>query len=361
MSSCIATPSHLPDLVRGTFNRARSSGDLSCYPTKVAVLNVGTVPFQLRFAPSLANKPKAPGSQHSPSDPFCYTTASASPLFVTDIGPAHFLVLNKFAIVPEHFILATKAFRQQTHVLEPADIAAAWACITAYEAANSQANAEKNDPRQEEMDATYNPNYKQDQNGLFVFFNSGPESGASQPHRHIQMLPIAAMYRGLDSSHPRWNVLASTQSVHNTLPFTCFSESISSPDGAYASYLRLYRRACDAVRAHKGQSLDSFMYDTPRAPLEQTNVNQETLTALPARISYNMAMTSRSIILCPRLAESATLPMADSRNAHAVSAAFNGTLLAGTLLAKTEAEWNTLRSSPSLLGQILAEIGVPKK
>ncbi|PHH64726.1 hypothetical protein CDD81_3988 [Ophiocordyceps australis] len=364
MAYCITAPAHLPDLVRRTFSKARSSGDLSYYPTKVAVLNVGNVPFQLRFSPSLANKPKAPTGQHPPSDPFCYTTASASPLFVTDIGPTHYLVLNKFCIVPEHFILATTALRQQTHVLEPADIAAAWACIIAYEPANSQENTDKSDPPQQEMDIKADPNNKQGDNGLFVFFNSGPESGASQPHRHIQLLPITAMYDGLDYSHPRWNVLANSQSVHNTLPFTCFSEPISSPDDAYAAYLRLYRRACDAVTAHKGQSLGSSMnkiHSDASISLQKTNANHESLTSCPARISYNMAMTNRSILLCPRLSEGATLAMADSCTPHAVNVAFNGTLLAGALLAKSEIEWNILRNDPTLLGQTLSKIGVPKK
>jgi ATP adenylyltransferase len=36
----------------------------------------------------------------------------------------------------------------------------------------------------------------------------------------------------------------------------------------------------------------------------------------------------------------------------------NGTLLAGTLLVKSEAEWDTLRNDESMLIEILSSIGV---
>lgn len=52
---------------------------------------------------------------------------------MADLGPAHFLVLNKFAVVPEHFILATTEFKPQTHILESSDLEATLACIEAYE------------------------------------------------------------------------------------------------------------------------------------------------------------------------------------------------------------------------------------
>jgi ATP adenylyltransferase len=89
-------------------------------------------------------------------------------------------VLNKFPINPHHFILATKEYKEQTHMLEEDDIEAAYACLKKY----SQAGEE-----------------------LFGFFNSGEHSGASQPHRHIQFLPVESMQSGMRSSD-EWNVLA---------------------------------------------------------------------------------------------------------------------------------------------------------
>jgi len=142
------------------------------------VLNIPQ--FQLRFSPALANKPKSNKPSNSkPIDPF---ENPAKGLFVTDLPPSHFLVLNKFPVIPNHFILATKAFKQQTDPLEQDDLEAAYACLKAY-----KDNGEE----------------------LFGFFNSGEASGASQPHRHIQFLPVESMRSGIQGGL-KWDVLADT-------------------------------------------------------------------------------------------------------------------------------------------------------
>lgn len=40
----VKAPANLPDLVKAAFNRARSNGDLTYYPTRVAILEVNSVP-----------------------------------------------------------------------------------------------------------------------------------------------------------------------------------------------------------------------------------------------------------------------------------------------------------------------------
>ena len=103
--------------------------------------------FQLRYSPALASKPRASALKSAesfkPFDPF----ENPSPaLLVTDQLPAHNLILNKFAVVPEHFILATKENKPQTELLEPDDLAATVACVE---------------------------NYAQADRELYAFFNSG--------------------------------------------------------------------------------------------------------------------------------------------------------------------------------------------
>ncbi|POR36316.1 Uncharacterized protein TPAR_03485, partial [Tolypocladium paradoxum] len=218
----VKAPVNLPELVATTFAKARLDGALHYFPTQVTILPVGSIPFQLRFSPALANKPKGPPPDASsprpptPADPFAHPPPG---LFIASLGPAHYLVLNKFAVVPEHFILATTAFRPQTHVLEAADLDATRACIRAYAAAGG--------------------------GGLFAFFNCGQHSGASQPHRHVQLLPVARMRDGLDASAGgAWHVLAE-RADRDSAPFVAFSERVSmdmpSAD-LHAAYLRLYRR-----------------------------------------------------------------------------------------------------------------------
>jgi ATP adenylyltransferase. len=39
----------------------------------------------------------------------------------------------------------------------------------------------------------------------------------------------------------------------------------------------------------------------------------------------------------------------------------NGTVLAGTLMVKAEAEWDVLRASPEILREVLREVGYPRE
>lgn len=236
-------------------------------------------------------------------------------------------MLNKFAVVPEHFILATKAFERQTHVLHQADLEATLACIEAYEPSDDSKSTEALGG-----------------DGLFAFFNSGDFSGASQPHRHIQLLPVSSMKDGLEGES-QWDVLASNLSTKKA-PFVTFSEKISldiSGSDLYAAYLRLYRLACRAVSFHRGSG-------PPHSDAPAEGESQ---------ISYNMAMTKNSLVICPRLAEGAKLT---GQDCHVLGQlALNGTLLAGTALVKSELEWAALKKDPDGLLGVLGGIGVPSK
>lgn len=328
--SAVKVPANLPEMVRAKFNTAKANGDVNFYPTQVAVLTLGSVLFQLRFSPSLANKPKGPppaidgpGKKAKPFNPFEDPPPTA---LISDLQPGHRLVLNKFAIVPEHFLLITRAFKQQTHLLGADDLAAAHACIRAYH--------EHGAGGQE----------------LFVFFNSGEHSGASQPHRHLQLLPVDRMREGLvEAGGEGWAVLAdrltggdegAEESVRAELPVATFAERIADdvdPEALRSAYVRLYRRACAA------------------AGLDESELGDLAGDDVPAKISYNLGMTRTSLVVCPRLAEGDVVRTRDGEEVGRL--ALNGTVLAGTALVKSEAEWNALRTGPGQLRDILGKIG----
>lgn len=136
--------------------------------------------FQVRYSPALANKPKSDKPRDPNQKPFDPFADPPTDLFITALQSTHFLVLNKFPVTPDHFILATKEFKEQTHILEEGDIEAAYGCLKRYRDAGEE---------------------------LFGFFNSGEHSGASQPHRHIQFLPVESMRNGMGASED-WGVLA---------------------------------------------------------------------------------------------------------------------------------------------------------
>lgn len=111
------------------------------------------IDFVVRYAPDLKAKPKTP-SQPPKKNPFL---PPESGLFVDTIGDHHQLILNKFNVLPLHGLLITNEFVEQTDLLTLADFAAV-ACLL------------------------------NEADGL-VFYNGGRIAGASQTHRHFQLVP----------------------------------------------------------------------------------------------------------------------------------------------------------------------------
>lgn len=74
-------------------------------------------------------------------------------------------------------------------------------------------------------------------------------------------------------------------------------------------------------------------------------------------ISYNLGLTHKSMVLCPRTSEG--LEIKDAAGSSIGSVALNGTLLAGTILVKSEAEWDAMRKNDKILVEVLEAIGIP--
>lgn len=74
-------------------------------------------------------------------------------------------------------------------------------------------------------------------------------------------------------------------------------------------------------------------------------------------ISYNLAMTTTYMIMCPRQREGKAIRRGDGSEIDSV--ALNGTLLAGTLLVKNEELWRTMQEEPGRLGGVLEATCIP--
>jgi ATP adenylyltransferase len=192
----------LPSLVKAKFNAAKANSSLLFSPSELSIIRTSTdipvrVPhqrrlytlrshtqYQLRFCPSLAKKPIPKQPDATPKqkvDPFENPPPDLHIVDIPTTNPTHLLVLNKFPIIKEHFILATLKNKKQTHFLEQDDLEATYACLREWQVASGGKKR------------------------LFAFFNSGDHSGASQPHRHIQFLPVEGM-RDRDASND-WQLL----------------------------------------------------------------------------------------------------------------------------------------------------------
>jgi ATP adenylyltransferase len=141
---------------------ARETGALQSIETDYHFIEQEGIPFIVRTLTNLIRKEKDKQQQLAKEvktgkivDPFLPYEAD---LFVCDISPTHLCLLNKFNVVENHLLIVTRAFEEQDDLLNLNDFAALWTCM-------------------QQMD------------GL-AFYNGGKAAGASQRHKHLQLVPL---------------------------------------------------------------------------------------------------------------------------------------------------------------------------
>jgi ATP adenylyltransferase len=135
---------------------ARASGALEPWATEVVDVDDAGGHFQVRVMASLEAKQRAP---KTPGDPFAWPWRGD--LVVGDVSPTHGCLLNKFPVFPNHLLLVTRAYEPQDAWLTPEDGDALRRCL--------------------------------DEDGETLgFYNGGTGAGASQPHKHLQVVPLRA-------------------------------------------------------------------------------------------------------------------------------------------------------------------------
>jgi ATP adenylyltransferase len=131
-----------------------ASGALQPIETQTTWLDADGVRFVVHAVPSLARKDAARHAAAS-TDPL----GDYDPrLFVADLAPSHYVLLNKFQVRAGHVLLVTRRFERQESLLTVEDFAAVSTCLS-------------------EVD------------GL-GFYNGGIEAGASQARKHLQLVPL---------------------------------------------------------------------------------------------------------------------------------------------------------------------------
>ncbi|KAA8567530.1 hypothetical protein EYC84_008006 [Monilinia fructicola] len=157
--------------------------------------------------------------------------------------------------------------------------------------------------------------------------------------KHVQFLPVESMKTGL-GQESQWSLLSDGLSgiPAPELPFTYFAASLPvdiQPSDLHATYIDLHQQACQLMKTKSSINLKG-----------------------ESSISYNLGFTDRSMVLCPRVSEGLSIQDNDGNTIGSV--ALNGTLLAGTLLVKSETEWDAVRKDERILVDILKAIGVPR-
>lgn len=142
--------------------QALECGALLSIPTDYEFVEQNGVQFLVR---SIANLVRKADAKREAAKQTATTGKAFNPflpydpdLFVADLSETHVAILNKFNVVDHHLLIITRAFESQESWLTLADFEAMWTCLA-------------------EID------------GL-AFYNGGKIAGASQPHKHLQLVPL---------------------------------------------------------------------------------------------------------------------------------------------------------------------------
>jgi sulfate adenylyltransferase (ADP) / ATP adenylyltransferase len=168
-STLTLEPDTLWETVKQRTQHAIESGALQSIPTDCEFIEAQGIRFLVRILSNLVRKDAAKRSENQKTQksgqPFNPFLPYDPDLFVTDISPTHVCLLNKFNVVNYHLLLVTREFEEQESLLTLADFEAMWGCL-------------------------------QQVDGL-GFYNGGTEAGASQKHKHLQVVPMPIAPDGL--------------------------------------------------------------------------------------------------------------------------------------------------------------------
>ncbi len=229
------------------------------------------------YAAQAARQPKG-----RPGNPF----ADPEPeLFVADVSPTHLAMLNKYHVIESHLLVVTRTFVDQHVLLDRADFEALVACFP-FEAP------------------------------AIAFYNGGSGAGASQPHKHLQVvtLPLAPW-----ADMPMAPLLASDPSRlpfrHALAPVGMESRDAAQLHQAYRALL--VQAGIEAVRHADGERQSG---------------------------SYNLLVAREWMLLVPR-----------SRDAFE-RASINSLAYAGALFVREPHQLEAVRSAGPMA--VLAAVGV---
>jgi sulfate adenylyltransferase (ADP) / ATP adenylyltransferase len=280
--------------IRLQTQHALNCGALRPIPTTYDWVEQNGIRFVVRILANLQRKVAAKESQPKNFNPFLpYDTN----LFVTDLSPTHLVLLNKFNVMDHHLLIVTREFASQDDFLTAQDFQSLALGLS-------------------EVD------------GL-AFYNGGPKAGASQPHKHMQIVPLPFVPDGSRlpiESLLLENTVSAQAGVNPRLPFlhlvTRFENlDFTQPKTLSMDLLEAYR--------HLMISLNLMSIDSTKC----------------APGAYNLLMTREWMCIVPRSQESFG------------EIQINALGFAGALLVRNPAQLTYLQKVGPLT--VLQEVGCP--
>jgi sulfate adenylyltransferase (ADP) / ATP adenylyltransferase len=269
-----------------TTGEALNCGALKPIQTEGTVMADGGVDFLVRIVSSLARKDadkillaeNSKGEKEKPNPFLPYEKE----MFVGDISDTHLCLLNKFNVIQHHLLIVTRAFEHQERLLTVRDFHAIWRCMTEFE-------------------------------GL-AFYNGGKIAGASQDHKHLQLIPLPMSSTG--------------RAVPMERLFKQPQENPGLVTGL--SFVHAFKRFSSIMDIPHDMAAQT-LYQMYRLMLQQVGMNrfterEETLQSTP----YNLLFTREWMLLVPRSRE------------FFESISVNALGFAGALLARNPEEMDSI-------------------
>jgi sulfate adenylyltransferase (ADP) / ATP adenylyltransferase len=285
-------------------------GALQPIPTKYEMVPDAGVVFQVRLVTNLERKQAAKklqqqqtrhlGEEFNPFLPY------EPDLFVADLTPTHLGLLNKFNVVDHHLLIVTRAFERQDTLLTVVDFAALWLCLKEYPSLG--------------------------------FYNGGTIAGASQCHKHLQVVPLPFLPEGPALPIAPLIEAAVWTGEYGQIPQFPFLHGLARLDPNWpldVAALQLQHRYLDLL-----QQLGNVVLQPPISVLNPSS-------DLLAPYSYNLLVTRDWLLVVPRAQE------------KVIGISINSLGFAGALLVKNHEQLEQLKTLQPLT--LLGKVGIPRR
>jgi ATP adenylyltransferase len=266
-------------------SRAMRSGDLQPIATRCEYIEDAGVRFLVRIAQNVARKRNAQTAAQRAAERRNPFLPYDPKLYVGDVTETHVCLLNKFNVVDHHLLIVTRRFEHQDQALTLDDFQALSRCMAEYE-------------------------------GL-GFYNGGTLAGASQPHKHLQVVPLPIQAEG-----PR-------------LPMDPLLAIRDSGSGRGQTAMLPFPHAVarlDPLAVSRPDNTAELMLSTYRDLLQNVGIANRAGRAAPVHKPYNLLVTRQWMLLVPRTRESFE------------SISLNALAFAGSLFVQNQQEMDLLRA-----------------
>lgn len=193
-----------------------AGGALEPIVTRSAVID----DFVVRVASALEAKANEPKRRTDPLGNY------EPELYVGEVGPSHYGLLNKYPVLPDHLLIVTRAAEPQEQLLGADDFAALAAVMEGFDSLG--------------------------------FYNGGHDAGASQGRKHLQLVPLPL---SAEAARP---VPLEPQITSGALPFRHAYAPLASAEEMHERYRELLARAGITALADDRQSAPYNLLATRR-------------------------------------------------------------------------------------------------